>query len=93
MSPSQRIGCRFRIDNLERDLLGRAGMGAVDRATDTLTGELVAVEAIDPHVVGREPSRFQSAGQSGRHRPCARRAEALLCLTAEERRVPQIGRC
>ena len=93
MDPGQLIGGRFRIDNLEQDLLGRGGMGAVDHATDTLTGEIVAVKALDPHVVGREPNRFQRAGQSGRHRPCARRAEVTLCLTAEERRVAHIGRC
>jgi hypothetical protein len=47
MSPSQQIARRFRIDDPEHDLLGRGGMGAVDRATDTLTGELVAVKVLD----------------------------------------------
>jgi len=55
MSPVQRIANRFEIGNSERDLLGRGGTGAVYRATDTLTGDLVAVKALDPHVVPREP--------------------------------------
>jgi len=47
VSPSQLIGGRFRIDDLERDLLDRGGMGAVYRAVDTLTGEIVAVQVLD----------------------------------------------
>jgi hypothetical protein len=45
--PSQLIGRRFRINDPATALLGRGGMGAVHRATDTLTGELVAVKALD----------------------------------------------
>ena len=44
MSPGQLIANRFLINDLACDLLGRGGMGAVYRATDTLTGELVAVK-------------------------------------------------
>ena len=67
MSPSQQIGSRFRIDDLEHDLLGRGGMGAVYRATDTQTGELVAVKALDPHVVALDPElleRFVREGEA-----------------------------
>ena len=58
MNPGQLIGGCFRIDNLEQDLFGRGGMGAVYRATDILTGDVVAIKALDAHFVGgREPSR------------------------------------
>ena len=43
MSVVQLIANRFEL----HDLLGRGGMGAVYRATDTLTGELVAVKVLD----------------------------------------------
>jgi len=49
MSPARRVANRFEIRDLEHDLLGRGGMGALYRAIDTLTGELVAVKALDPH--------------------------------------------
>jgi predicted ATPase len=67
MSRSQQIGSRFRIDDLERDLLGRGGMGAVYRGTDIHTGEFVAVKALDPHVVARDPElleRFIREGEA-----------------------------
>ncbi len=47
MSPTQRIADRLIIGNSEQDLLGRGSMGTVYRATDTHTGELVAVKARD----------------------------------------------
>ena len=54
---------RYRIDAE----LGRGGMGTVYRATDTLTGEPVAVKALNPEVVARDPElleRFAREGQA-----------------------------
>ncbi len=67
MSPTQRIADRFIIDDQENDLLGRGSMGDVYRATDTHTGELVAVKALDPRVVARDPGileRFVREGEA-----------------------------
>jgi serine/threonine protein kinase len=67
MSPTQPIADRFIISNLEHDLLGRGSMGNVYRATDTHTGEPVAVKALDPRVVARDPGileRFVREGEA-----------------------------
>jgi predicted ATPase/predicted Ser/Thr protein kinase len=64
---SQRIADRFEIRNPEHDLLGRGSMGDVYRATDTHTGEAVAVKALDPRVVARDPGileRFVREGEA-----------------------------
>jgi serine/threonine protein kinase len=54
MSTSQLIANRFEINDLEKDLLGRGSMGDVYRATDTQTGEHIAVKALSPGVVARD---------------------------------------
>jgi len=54
---------RYRLDAE----LGRGGMGTVHRATDTQTGEIVAVKALNPQVVARDPEileRFVREGQA-----------------------------
>jgi predicted ATPase len=64
---SQRIADRFEIGDPDRDLLGRGSMGEVYRATDTHTGEPVAVKALDPRVVARAPGileRFVREGEA-----------------------------
>src|SRR5512136_3128310 len=65
MNAAQLIANRFEIGDLEHDLLGRGGMGAVYRATDTQTGELVAVKALDPEVVTRTPDLVQRFVREG----------------------------
>src|SRR5512136_558602 len=67
MNAAQLIANRFEIGDLEHDLLGRGGMGAVYRATDTQTGELVAVKVLNPEVVARAPDlveRFVREGEA-----------------------------
>jgi len=67
MSASQLIANRFEISDPEKDLLGRGGMGDVYRATDTQTGEPVAVKALSPGVVARDPDileRFVREGEA-----------------------------
>jgi predicted ATPase len=65
MSLTQRIADRFIISNPEYDLLGRGSMGDVYRATDTHTGELVAVKALDPRVVARDPGILERFAREG----------------------------
>jgi len=67
MSTSQLIANRFQVHDLEMDLLGRGGMGDVYRARDTQTGETVAVKALNPAVLARDPElleRFVREGQA-----------------------------
>jgi serine/threonine protein kinase len=67
MSASQLIASRFEISDLEEDLLGRGGMGDVYRATDTQTGQPVAIKVLKPDVVASNPdivARFIREGQA-----------------------------
>jgi serine/threonine protein kinase len=67
MTLSLKIGSRFVIHDPEKDLLGRGGMGEVYRATDTQSGESVAVKALNPEVLARDPDlleRFQREGEA-----------------------------
>jgi serine/threonine protein kinase len=59
MSPNQTIAQRFTINDLEKDLLGRGGMCDVYRATDTQTGEIVAVKALNHEIPARDPSLLE----------------------------------
>jgi serine/threonine protein kinase len=67
MNADQTIATRFKIANLEKDMIGRGVMGKVYRATDSQTGELVAIKALDPSVVIHNPEtlkRFLREGQA-----------------------------
>ncbi len=58
---------RFAINDPLQDLLGRGSMGEVYRAIDTHNGEPVAVKALDPRVVARDPGileRFVREGEA-----------------------------
>jgi predicted ATPase len=64
---SRHIADRFEIGDPQKDLLGRGSMGEVYRATDTHTGETVAVKALDPRVIARDPGileRFVREGEA-----------------------------
>jgi len=65
MSPTQWIADRFLISDPDQDLLGRGSMGEVYRATDTHTGETVAVKALDPRVVARDPGILERFAREG----------------------------
>jgi len=65
MSASPFIANRFEISDPEKDLLGRGGMSDVYRATDTQTGEAVAVKALNPDVVARHPEAIERFVREG----------------------------
>jgi serine/threonine protein kinase len=52
---------RYRLDAE----LGHGGMGTVYRATDTQTGELVAVKALNPQVMARDPAMLERFVREG----------------------------
>ncbi|MCA9973897.1 MAG: protein kinase [Anaerolineales bacterium] len=67
MAASETINNRFVIHDLQRDLLGRGGMGAVYRGLDTLTGETVAIKALNPDLVTANPetvARFRREAEA-----------------------------
>ena len=81
MSAARRIANRFEISDLERDLLGRGGMGDVYRATDTQTGDTVAVKALNPDVLARDPGLLERFLREG---------EALRRLTHPNRTINRV---
>ena len=67
MSDHQTLAGRFDIADPERNLLGRGVMGKVYRATDSQTGAVVAIKALDPGIVGSKSEmleRFRREGEA-----------------------------
>lgn len=67
MSTSQTIAGRFKIADLEKDLLGQGGMGAVYRGIDLLSGQAVAIKALKRDIVAGNPelvARFIREGEA-----------------------------
>ena len=63
MDPTPTIANRFTL----HELLGRGGMGDVYRATDSLSGESVAIKALTPSVLAHDPdlvARFLREGEA-----------------------------
>ncbi len=55
MNASETIANRFVIEDHQRDLLGRGGMGAVYRGRDLLAGHVVAIKALNPELITTNP--------------------------------------
>ncbi|HSR31205.1 MAG TPA: protein kinase [Anaerolineae bacterium] len=94
MSPTQRIADRFLISNPEQDLLGRGSMGEVYRATDTHNGEPVAVKALDPRVVARDPGileRFVREGEALRQLSHPNIVRMVAAVEAEDGTTGVVG--
>ena len=67
MSTTRIIANRFEIDDPEKDLLGRGGMGDVYRGIDTQTGQTVAIKMLKPDIVANNPdivARFVREGEA-----------------------------
>jgi tetratricopeptide (TPR) repeat protein len=67
MNQSQTIANRFIINDPEKDLLGRGGMGDVYRAIDNQSGEEVAVKALHAEIIAHDPDllkRFVREGEA-----------------------------
>ncbi|MBL7202323.1 MAG: protein kinase, partial [Anaerolineae bacterium] len=67
MSSPWVIANRFQISDPGRDLLARGGIGDVYRGTDLQTGQLVAIKALQPHIVASDAdvvARFMREGQT-----------------------------
>lgn len=59
MDESRLVAERFRVGDLEKDLLKRGGMGDVYRATDGRIGQFVAVKELDASIVARHPEALE----------------------------------
>ncbi len=62
----QTINGRYEIDRSDESaFLGQGGMGSVYRATDTTTGETVAVKSLKPELIERDKALLQRFRQEG----------------------------
>ncbi len=61
MSTAQIIADRYKL----ADPIGSGAMGAVYRATDTQSGATVAIKALKPDLVARDPASRVVGGPTG----------------------------
>ncbi|MEZ4643183.1 MAG: protein kinase [Chloroflexota bacterium] len=88
MPASEVIANRFVIQDLQRDIIGRGGMGTVYRGQDTFTGEVVAIKALNPDLVTGNPdivTRFHREAEALRQLDHPNIVKMIAAIVADGR--------